>query len=270
MKKKNCAKGLILAFCLFFGIMLAGTQTAQPVKAAVKKTTTVTKAKKPVNGWYTFPSGRKRYYKNGKYLTGLKKVRNKTYLFSKRGVMLTGTQKIKNKVYYLNDKGVLQVKKLGNRYFYANGKKMSDVDAQDFATLQTAKEIVAQITNSSMTSAQKLKVCFDWVIKKPYWTWRTFSNFSGWPAVYAMDHFQRGRGNCMSDAAAFAYLAKAVGYKQVYVCVDSTGRNGSGHAWTEIGGLAYDPLFAEAKSYSANYGVPYGVYKLSPILHIAL
>ena len=270
MKKKNFAKGLILAFCLFFGIILAGTQTAQPVKAAVKKPTTVTKAKKPVNGWYTFPSGRKRYYKNGKYLTGLKKVRNKTYLFSKRGVMLTGTQKIKNKVYYLNDKGVLQVKKLGNRYFYANGKKMSDVDAQDFATLQTAKEIVAQITNSSMTSAQKLKVCFDWVIKKPYWTWRTFSNFSGWPAVYAMDHFQRGRGNCMSDAAAFAYLAKAVGYKQVYVCVDSTGRNGSGHAWTEIGGLAYDPLFAEAKSYSANYGVPYGVYKLSPILHIAL
>ena len=81
MKKKNFAKGLILAFCLFFGIILAGTQTAQPVKAAVKKTTTVTKAKKPVNGWYTFPSGRKRYYKNGKYLTGLKKVRNKTYLF---------------------------------------------------------------------------------------------------------------------------------------------------------------------------------------------
>ena len=25
---------------------------------------TVAKAKKPVNGWYTFPSGRKRYYKN--------------------------------------------------------------------------------------------------------------------------------------------------------------------------------------------------------------
>ena len=44
MKKKNFAKGLMLAFCLFFGIMLAGTQTAQPVKAAVKKTTTVTKA----------------------------------------------------------------------------------------------------------------------------------------------------------------------------------------------------------------------------------
>ena len=38
MKKKNFAKGLILAFCLFFGIILAGTQTAQPVKAAVKKT----------------------------------------------------------------------------------------------------------------------------------------------------------------------------------------------------------------------------------------
>ena len=33
MKEKNFAKGLILAFCLFFGIILAGTQTAQPVKA---------------------------------------------------------------------------------------------------------------------------------------------------------------------------------------------------------------------------------------------
>ena len=221
-------------------------------------------------GWRTIRGGKKRYYKKGKYVTGIQKIRKKYYYFDKKGIMKTGTVYNRTAVYYLDNKGILEAFRKKSVYYYPNGKRMSTTEAQDFKTLQTAKSIAGQVTNSRMTQEQKLKACFDWVISKPYVTRRTFANVKGWPAVYANDHFLLGGGNCFSDAAAFAYLAKALGYKNVYVCVDCDGSGGRGHAWAEINGLAYDPLFAEAKSYSANYAAPYGTYILHPILHIAL
>lgn len=102
-------------------------------------------------------------------------------------------------------------------------------------------------------------------------TWRKFENTPGWPALYANDHFIRGRGNCHADASAFAYLAKALGYTNVYVCTDADGTTwDTPHSWTEINGLVYDPLFAEAKNYSRYYGVSYRTYELSAVLHIAI
>lgn len=224
----------------------------------------------PQKGWYTTRKGKKKYYRNKNCLTGLQKIRKNYYYFDDRGIMQTGTIKVKKTTYYLDEKGVLEAYQKKSNYYHANGKKMSKTESLDFRTLQTAKSIVRKITNPHMSQEQKLKKCFDWVISKPYITRRTFSNTAGWPAVYANDHFLLGGGNCFADAAAFAYLAKALGYKKVYVCVDCDGSGGRGHSWTEINGLAYDPLFAEAKSYSANYGVPYGTYILHPILHIAL
>ena len=127
-----------------------------------------------------------------------------------------------------------------------------------------AEKIVNQITNSSMTKAQKLKVCFDWVIKHPYENRRVFARIPGWTGYYANDHFVYGKGDCHSDACAFAYLAKALGYSNIYVCTDTAG-TANAHSWAEVDGLVYDPLFAEAKSYSRNYGVTYRTYILSAI-----
>jgi len=42
--------------------------------------------------------------------------------------------------------------------------------------------------------------------------------------------------------------------------------NNNAHAWCEINGYVYDPLFAEAKSYSKYYGATYGSYGLYPVL----
>ena len=223
-----------------------------------------------LRGWKKFSNGRSYFDANGVRATGLKKIGKYTYYFNGKGIMQTGTVKVKNNTYYLKDNGQMEARKTGSKYYNASGKAMSKVQANDFETLQRAKGIVKKITTSKMTKSEKLKKCFDWVISKPYVTRRTFSNTAGWPAVYANDHFVMGGGNCFSDAAAFAYLAKALGYTKIYVCVDSDGRGGSGHSWAEINGLVYDPLFAEAKSYSKNYGVKYGVYILHPILHIAV
>ena len=179
-------------------------------------------------------------------------VTGKSYTYTVRSYTTTG------KTYGLyNTKGI-------------SVKAQTKVEQQNEAALNNAKKIVSKITNSGMSSSQKLKACFDWVISKPYVTRRTFVNTPGWPAVFANDHFVLGGGNCHSDAAAFAYLAKALGYKNVYVCTDSSKAGSSAHSWAEVNGLVYDPLFAEAKNYSRYYGASYSRYELSPILHIAI
>lgn len=122
-----------------------------------------------------------------------------------------------------------------------------------------------------MSKSQKLETCFRWVMKRYYRTWRRFSQGGkAWYAVHANDHFERGCGDCIADASAFAYLAKALGYKNVYVCTDGYRNDENSHGWAEINGRVYDPLFAEAKSYSRNYGVRYGVYPLSPVMRVKI
>ncbi len=52
-------------------------------------------------------------------------------------------------------------------------------------------------------------------IKGYYNIWRDFDQGGkDWPATFANDHFLHHNGDCVSDAGAFAYLAKAIGYKK--------------------------------------------------------
>ncbi|MDY3919133.1 MAG: transglutaminase domain-containing protein [Candidatus Limivivens sp.] len=225
-------------------------------------------------GWGDFKAGRAYFGTNGVMRKGVQKIGKSYYFFSSQGYLQTGIQTKGNTTYYVNSKGKITrslKEENGTAIGYdSSGKALDQISTEELLADICAARIVSQVTNSSMTDAQKLRACFDWVVKKPYATLRTFRAFEGWTAVYANDHFVRGRGNCHSDAAAFAYLAKALGYQNVYVCVDSDGTNVNGHSWTEINGLAYDPLFAESKGFAKNYGVPYGVYILHPILKVKI
>ena len=212
----------------------------------------------------------KNYYvqKDASLATGVKKINGYTYLFSGRGVRQTGRKKVGEEIWYLQDNGRLEARQKGSTYYRANGKKMSKTDAYDYETYQTARSIAARITNDRMTKAQKRKKCFDWVMAKYYIIKRKFKNKPGWIPLYANDHFHGRGGTCQSDAAAFAYLAKAIGYQDVYVCMDSD--KGNGHAWAEIGGKVYDPLFSQAKSYWKYYGATYQSYRLYPRVRVRM
>ena len=219
-------------------------------------------------GWKDFSKGRTYFLYTGIRAKGPTKIAGKYSYFTNAGYMATGTFTVNGVTYYMSDAGVMEKRRENSMYYDANNKALGAVESQNLETLETAKRIISQITTPGMSQSEKLYTCFRWVISKPYATRRPFSNFDGWPAVFANDHFIYGSGNCMSDGAAFAYLAYALGYDNVYVCSDSRGTDA--HGWTEINGLAYDPLFAEAKSFSQNYAAPYGVYKLYPILHIKM
>ena len=221
----------------------APSQVTETVIAAPSPT-----PKKPQKkGWVKTKSGIRRYYRKGKRLTGFQKIGKNYFYFSAKGTLLKNTTVNKGYrgfTYYIDNKSHVIGRKKGSTYYTASGKRMTQVQ---IANLRS-KQIAAEITNSSMTQEQKLKACFDW------------------PATFANDHFLHHNGDCVSDAGAFAYLAKAIGYKNVYVCADAVQSNNNAHAWCEINGYVYDPLFAESKSYSKYYGATYGSYGLYPVL----
>lgn len=136
---------------------------------------------------------------------------------------------------------------------YVYGKAMEGMSPESLATLQRAQAVVASITNEGMAKEEKLRACFEFV--KTYRGGRPrIPNYTGmdWPVVYANDMFVNdGKGNCFSYAAAFAYMAKAIGYEEVYAC------HGGGHGWAEVDGLIYDPERNKFDPSFHYYGVSY-------------
>lgn len=148
----------------------------------------------------------------------------------------------------------------GADWIVQNGSATKVTTAAD-RNLFRAMKLVAKLTTNSMSNEQKLKVCFEhlknnYVEKNP-----RIPHYHGmdWPVIYANDILANGTGNCFSFGSTFCYMAKAIGYTNVYAC------NSGGHGWAEVNGLVYDPEWARhrnqysyfALSYNANTDVNY-------------
>lgn len=218
-----------------------------------------TQAAKRRNTWVTAKSQKVFYYGGkGKKVTGLRKISGKYYYFGKDGAQRTGWRKIKNNYYFFNiaskKKGYMVTSKTVNGIrLDRNGKASQTAESlRKLKIMTAANQIVEQITTPKMTKEQKLKKCFDYTIQSyGYQTWRAFSPASGWELAYAEDMFFRGRGNCFSYASAFAFLANAVGYKNVLVI------SSGGHGWAEIGGKVYDPDWTFVSQVDSYFGMSY-------------
>lgn len=223
-----------------------------------------------------------KYYYNGIIADGKITVNGESYYFT-NGLFRTGYQKINGNKYYYNSSGVLQKNGIvgsdKDGWYYAdkngkidftysnavtqNGKdwivrngKATKVSTKSDRTLFRAMKIVTKITDNSMSKSQKLKVCYNYV-KKSYTELNPrIPHYTGndWPIIYANDMFVDGAGNCFSYAAAFAYMAKAIGYENVYCC------NSGGHGWAEIDGLIYDPEWSRHHS-KEYYALSYNTTK---------
>jgi hypothetical protein len=206
-------------------------------------------------------SGKYYYYNDkGKKVSGLQEIDSKYYYFDWKGAQRTGWQKIGNDYYFFsiaNGKNGSMVKgtKINGIKIWKSGKAEKTKDNLDkLDILLKANRVAWSITNADMTKVQKLKACFEYVKKTyKYTTWRKFSAVKNWERAYARDMFDKGRGNCFSYAAAFAYLASAVGYTNVNV-VSSTG-----HGWAEIDGKVYDPDWALVSKVDSYFGMSYSL-----------
>lgn len=123
-------------------------------------------------------------------------------------------------------------------------------------TFMKARRILDSITEPTDSVSDKKYKAFIWVMKKPYAQYREVGEAmqtEGFEMLFANDIFDRGNGCCGSTSYAFAFLAVEAGCHEVYVNDD--GIKTGGHAWVTMEGnnRVYDVIFAEAKSFSANY-----------------
>ena len=219
------------------------------------------------------------YYHNGVLADGTITYRGAKLIFSK-GSVRQGYVTVDGKTRYYNAEGVLMkngiVGSAQEGWRYADKDGVIDTtarlavsqDGYDWnvldgvahrvttakdRTMHRALKLVAKLTASSMTKAQKLRACFDYLQTETYEYNPRVPHYRGmdWPVIYADDIFTTGGGNCLSYAAAFAFMAKAIGYEDVYGC------HSGGHGWTEIGGLIYDTEWQRSHHTYSYYGLSY-------------
>ncbi len=243
------------------------------------------------------------YYYNGALASGNITVGGNTLYFEK-GHIRKGYQTVNGKTYYYNASGVIQKNGVvgsdseGYRYAdkngvisstYCNGVTSGGVDwnvingkatrvkSDSDRTLFRALKLVYKVTDQNMSKAKKLRACFDYLQKASIVERNPrIPDYTGmdWPIIYANDIFVHNEGNCLSFAAAFAYMAKGIGYTEVYGC------HSGGHGWAEIDGKVYDPEWGMHHSnysyfgmtYSEPCDVPYarGIAPGAPWMHIKI
>ncbi len=127
-----------------------------------------------------------------------------------------------------NYTGIAQNK---NGWWYINGGKVIFEDALTYAA-----RFVASCTSTSQSSSQKLQTCFNYLWKnypyKRYYDSPTAATVS----KFAVDMFVNRQGNCFRYAAAFACIAKVLGYESRIAVgqIPSTSGGMTAHGWTEV------------------------------------
>ncbi len=181
-------------------------------------------------------SVQKLYAKKGRVYTGWYKRENKRY-YCVKGERVKGWKKINGKSYYFNSAYVLQQNKIvgskASGYFYVDptGVRITA------PAVKAAVSFVVSNSKSSQSAQQRLKSCFNALLKYPYRTYYTSIPAAGKLPSYAEYMFQNRGGNCYCYAAAMAYIAKVLGFESRVAAGGVTayaGRQLSPHGWCEV------------------------------------
>ena len=219
--------------------------------------------------WETV-GGRQRYIYHGAPLKGYQRIGKYYYVFDSDGNMQTGMVQKGGTVYFIKEKnGRITQYRTGTMYYNADGSPRDFSLGYDIEAYYYGKQAAQRVTNSSMSQEQKLFACFSWAAAFPYLDTHEFVYQANWVPLFAFDCFLGQGGPCYSNAAAFAYMAKAIGYKNVYVCLDTATDADNAHCWAEVEGLCYDPLFYRVKG-SRYYALPYSGWNEWPYVKVKL
>lgn len=221
---------------MLLSAVIAAAPAAAPIMdvQTVAAATTTTKTLK--NAW---SQNHKYYYdKNGKKVTGVKKIGKYTYVFAKNGKLVT------NKKYYkYNAKTYYKIAKNGR------AKKLSAVETLAAIRYQRC--------------GNNLKKAFNWSSSLRYVANYRVARKNA--IYYAQYGFQRGCGDCYVQAATFYQMAKVAGYNAKYVSgYVAKGKGKAPHAWVEIKirnrTYVYDPNFQSeyGKKGYTGYQIRYG------------
>lgn len=188
---------------------------------------------------------------------------SEVYHADRKGVLSAGWVKLKGH-YYFFDRKTGRLRRNQKIDLIRIGKsgiaRETKLNVDRIKVYLEAQKVVKKVSKPTDSKKEKLYKCYKWLAAFPYKQYRTMRTAKAahpkdWDIVFANDIFIHHMGCCASEASAFAYLAKVCGYEDVRICSDT------GHAWTDIGGRLYDPLFAEARSFQKNYNAAYWDYR---------
>lgn len=177
---------------------------------------------------------------------GLRTINGKTHLFDKKGRQLTGWHKVGKHYRYFTvatkAKGAMVTGKVVNgvKLDKQGRAVLNDQTKAELKVLAKATAFVERNTKPGWSQKKKLRACFN-LLRDKYSerAFRGFSSKSGWQRAFALDIFDKKSGSCHSYAAAFAYIANAIGCKSCKVV------SSGGHSWAEADGKVYDPEWAK-------------------------
>lgn len=186
-----------------------------------------------------------------------------TYLYDDAHQMQTGWQIIDGEYYFfdrLTGERIVGQSVDGIKIGDDGAVILTEYEKKKIETMMKAHQIVLENTNPNDTMEEKRKKVFDWVLSFPYHRYRHIRDVytqEGIEIIEANDIFDEGAGDCVSESAALAFLFHEIGYNNVYWVHDT------GHSWVRSDDRMFDPLFAESKSYEANYDAPFTDYRAS-------
>lgn len=215
-----------------------------------------------LTGWKKI--GKKTFYfapkgaagKQGVMATGFKKIGKNRFYFNEKGkngnkgALQTGWKKVKKYTYYLKSTGkngekgkmltseIAGSKTRGYGYVDSNGRKVTT------EAITLAVKFVKEHTTESQSNSEKLKVCFDYLWKNyPYQRIYGLPDAGTLSKDYAEYMLKNKKGNCFCYGAAYACIAKVLGY-EARVGTGMIAAIGGGmtpHGWAEvkIGGTWY-------------------------------
>lgn len=177
---------------------------------------------------------------------GLRTIAGRSYLFDAKGRQLTGWRKVGRHYRYFTvatkAKGAMVTGKVVNgvRLDKQGRAVLNDQAKAELGVLTKATAFVERNTKPAWSQKKKLRTCFN-LLRDKYSerAFRSFSSKSGWQRAFALDIFNKKSGSCHSYAAAFAYIANAIGCKNCKVV------SSGGHSWAEVDGKVYDPEWAK-------------------------
>ncbi|MDC7291351.1 hypothetical protein NXH76_26580 [Blautia schinkii] len=254
------------------GKMVTGIQRISGKDFYFKKTGALGAKGKLVTGWIT--TNNRVFYaqpkgsigKKGLLTTGLKKIGKYNYYFKEsgqagtRGMILTGEQKINKTEYCFKKTGKAGVLGRGmdgwvnlkrGRCYCSNGKILKSRYVQDYYVgsngamsakskklYNLVKSTISKNTNSSMTKAQKLRACYNYLIKGGFRYVRnyTFKNEASWKMDCAYQMLSNKQGICYHFSSAFGFMARELGYDADIIAgkISSVSGGYSTHSWVEI------------------------------------
>ncbi|MBR4205949.1 MAG: S-layer homology domain-containing protein [Clostridia bacterium] len=135
-------------------------------------------------------------------------------------------------LYWADENGSLITDRaVGHLWFGSDGRYTTGDSAVD----GYVKDIIARITTSEMTQEQKLYTCF--VHVRDGYEYRRLNFYDqgakGWEVAEGKTMFETGKGNCYCYAAAFALLARQLGYDADAIS-GLVGVDYQQHGWVEI------------------------------------